>query len=154
MEKLGVDYEIKEPGKTRKIAIISGAFFMLIGVFLGALGAHVLKSLISSESLDEYKTGLQYQMYHGIGLILIGLLNSKQKQRKLTAATCLMIAGIILFSGSIYLLSTINLTKLNFLLPVLGPMTPIGGLCFSGAWIFVILQGLDDNNKKKIKNNY
>ncbi len=115
-------------------AVLSGSIFGALAVVLGALGAHALKSSISSEALDSFTTGVRYQMYHAILLIIIGLSSAIPKTKLINATINLLIIGIILFSFSIYLLSTRELTALENI-SFLGPITPLGGLCLISAWI-------------------
>lgn len=102
---------------------------MALAVLLGAFGAHSLKKILSGEMLAIYETGVTYHFYHAIGLLVIGI-----AARYLPGSTLLswsgwlMLAGIVLFSGSLYLLS-ISGTRW------LGAVTPVGGLCFIAAWI-------------------
>ena len=105
----------------------------LLGVVLGAFGAHSLKSLLSIERLATFEIGVRYQMYHAIALVLVALLAPYLPKRSLKVAGWLFIVGIILFSGSLYLLAcreVIGLTTYRWL----GPLTPIGGMCFITAW--------------------
>lgn len=107
------------------VASLSGA--LVVG--LGAFGAHGLKSIVSEDSLKVFHTGVEYQFYHTLAMLFTGLLIEKFPSRFITAAGVLFIAGIILFSGSLYLLSTIESLRW------LGAVTPIGGLCFIAGWI-------------------
>jgi uncharacterized membrane protein YgdD (TMEM256/DUF423 family) len=112
-----------------KKIILTAAFFLTIAVILGAMGAHSLKGKISPESLDSFKTGVTYHFYHSLALILVAILMEVFKKPALKIAAFLFIIGIICFSGSIYLLSTME--NVSFL----GPVTPIGGLFFIAGWI-------------------
>ena len=105
-----------------------GAFNAFLAVAAGAFAAHGLKDILSIEYLNTFKTAADYQMMHGIGLILIGILNKQDTNRSNIAAAAFMLAGIILFSGSLYAL-TLTGTKW------LGIVTPFGGLCFLIAWL-------------------
>ncbi len=114
-----------------KAFIITGAINAFLAVALGAFGAHGLKDKLDAHYLDIWKTGVTYQMFHAIGILMIGILLSKAAQSSLfTWSGWLMLAGIIFFSGSLYLLS---LTKIG----LLGAITPIGGVCFLAAWILM-----------------
>lgn len=110
-------------------------FFIKIGimtcaltVILGAFGAHSLEKIIS-DKMETFKTGIQYQMFHSLGLIIIGIL-SKVFEQDLGASGYLMISGIILFSGSLYLISIFKLTYF-------GIVAPLGGFCFIFAWLYL-----------------
>lgn len=111
-----------------RVFIALGAFNACLAVAAGAFAAHGLKDVLSAEYLNTFKTAADYQMFHGIGLILIGILNRQDSNRCNVAAGILMFCGIILFSGSLYLLT---LTDAKWL----GIVTPFGGLCFLIAWL-------------------
>lgn len=113
---------------TVNLIIAFGAFNAFIAVAAGAFAAHGLKHLMSPEYLATFKTAAEYQMIHAIGLIVIGLLNKQNTNRCNVAAAAFMFVGIILFSGSLYLL-TLTGTKW------LGIITPFGGICFLIAWL-------------------
>jgi len=103
----------------------------LLGVAAGAFGAHGLKSILSPEMLSAYKTGVMYQMWHALGLGLIAILQEKSPlSALLNWSGWLMFAGIILFSGSLYLLA---ITGTRWL----GMITPFGGLAFMFAWLLI-----------------
>ncbi len=104
-----------------------------LAVAMGAFGAHALKAVLAPEMLVVYKTAVTYQMWHALGLGFIALLrHQKPTERLIIYAGWLMFAGIILFSGSLYLLS---LSGVKWL----GMITPIGGVCFLSAWLLVII---------------
>jgi uncharacterized membrane protein YgdD (TMEM256/DUF423 family) len=117
-------------GKLNPINLIIafGAFNAFIAVAAGAFAAHGLRDMLSTEYLNTFKTAADYQLMHGIGLIVIGLINKQETNRCNIAAAIFMFAGILLFSGSLYLLV---LTQT----PWLGIITPIGGACFLIAWL-------------------
>ncbi|MCM3567140.1 DUF423 domain-containing protein [Neobacillus mesonae] len=116
-----------------KTFIVIGALNAFLAVALGAFGAHGLKDKLDAHYLDIWKTGVQYQMFHAGGLLVIALLLGKAASSSLfTWSGWLMLIGIILFSGSLYVLS---LTKIG----PLGAITPIGGVCFLAAWILMII---------------
>lgn len=114
----------------KKILSAAG-FFGMTGILLGAFGAHGLKAVLSVEALATFETGVKYQMYHALFLFFVGL-HSPLTSTLRTLLFRLIVLGIILFSGSIYLLATKSLTGLE--LKILGPITPVGGLCFAVAW--------------------
>jgi len=117
----------------KPVFLLLGALSALIGVGMGAFGAHGLKAVISSEMLVVYQTGVTYQMYHALGLIGVALIHQQARDSKLLHwAGWLMFAGIVLFSGSLYLLALLNLKWL-------GMVTPIGGVCFLTAWLLITL---------------
>ena len=108
------------------------SLLMFLAVGLGAFGAHALKGKISDYYLDVYKTAVLYQFIHALGLFVVAWLSSVSTDPKISLAGFLMIAGIIIFSGSLYVLS---FTGIKWL----GALTPIGGLCFLAAWISLVL---------------
>jgi uncharacterized membrane protein YgdD (TMEM256/DUF423 family) len=114
-----------------KKIISTGAIFGMIAIILGAFGAHALKKVLSLEQLSTFETGVRYQMYHAIFLLFIGLTNELSQKAKKTIYF-LALFGVILFSGSIYLLATNDLTSFDF--KVIGFVTPIGGLLLILAW--------------------
>ena len=105
-----------------------GIIFCMLSVVIGAFGAHSLESIIGNK-MDTFKTGIQYHMFHGLGLILIGIL-SKILDLDLDSVGYLLIAGIILFSGSLYVIA---IYKYSFL----GMVAPIGGMCFIIGWLLL-----------------
>lgn len=109
-----------------KQLIISGALSAFIAVALGAFAAHGLKQQFGEYELGIWKTAVDYQMAHSLGLILIGLL-AKNFSVNLNKPGFIMLAGIVLFSGSLYVLSLSGLKTL-------GMITPLGGSCFLIAW--------------------
>lgn len=115
------------------VASISG----LLCVTLGAIGAHALKELLSENMLHAWEKGVQYQFYHTLALLFSGMVLKTEPSKKLKMVSLFFVAGIILFSGSLYLLAltSINQHPWNWL----GPVTPIGGLCFMLGWLFLIL---------------
>jgi uncharacterized membrane protein YgdD (TMEM256/DUF423 family) len=114
-----------------KKIISTGAIFGMIAIILGAFGAHALKKVLSTEQLSTFETGVRYQMYHAVFLLFIGLMNDLSQKAKKTIYF-LVIFGVVLFSGSIYLLATNDLTSFDF--KVIGFVTPIGGLLLIVAW--------------------
>ena len=122
-----------------KIKVSITLFLGMIAVILGALGSHALKEVLSPEQLESFTIGVRYQMTH-ILLLLIALLTSYFEERIKQTSFWLTIVGILLFSGSIYLLNLQQLlgVKLSFL----GPVTPIGGLFLIANWGFLALKSL------------
>ena len=119
-----------------RLTIAAGAALMLLGVLLGAFGAHALKTRLAPEMLAVYQTGVQYHLIHALGLMMVGLLCNLQPDSNLfKSAAVLMFCGVLLFSGSLYALAISGVS-------VLGAITPLGGLCFLLAWGLVIWQML------------
>ena len=115
-----------------RILLISGALFGLLTVIIGAFGAHAFQDiLIENERVDTFETGVKYQAMHSLLLIIMGMLADKINNRKIIYAGYSIIAGIIVFSGSLYILSLTNLT-------FLGAITPLGGLLFIIGWIMLL----------------
>lgn len=124
---------------------ISGA----IAVSLGALGAHGLKNkmkegLMTLDSLQAFDTAARYQIYHSIALLAIAFLIDKFSVKLISSAAYCFMIGIVLFSGSLYILSTSNLLGMENV-RWLGPVTPIGGLFFVMGWVLMAIAGI--NNK-------
>lgn len=124
-----------------KTWFVTGALLAALAVVLGAFGAHGLKDAFpdattAEQSLRIFETGARYHMYHALGLLVCGLLIKSQGERRLLKSCgWLFLIGIFLFSGSLYLLSTIEITGLQSWKSFIGPLTPIGGLCFIAGWI-------------------
>ncbi len=115
-----------------KIVLLVGALFALLSVGLGAFGAHGLKAKISADMLAVFQTGVQYQFYHALALLLLGLLMKQIPSPLLVWSGGFMITGIIMFSGSLYMLALTG-NKL------FGPITPLGGVFFILAWLMMFL---------------
>ena len=106
----------------------TGAVLALLGVLLGAFGAHALRAQLGADMLAVYQTGVQYHLIHALGIVVIAILAATQpKWRRLHLAGWLMAAGVVLFSGSLYLLAITGVRTF-------GAITPLGGLCFIAAW--------------------
>jgi uncharacterized membrane protein YgdD (TMEM256/DUF423 family) len=116
--------------------VSTGALLGAIAVALGAFGAHGLKKIVTPEVVQTFQTGVQYQMYHALGLLLIGLLYERSSQRFSKIAGKLFIAGIILFSGSLYA-HVAGKAAAIIALEKAALITPIGGLCFIAGWLFL-----------------
>ena len=114
-----------------KKIFISAGLLGLIAVVLGAFAAHGLRSALSVSSFESFQTGVRYQMYHAFFLFVVGLMPQLQTHQK-KRLFWLTIIGVVLFSVSIYLLSSNTLTPIDF--GFLGPITPIGGLFLISAW--------------------
>ena len=110
--------------------------FCVVSVILGAFGSHLLKDLLSETELSSFKTGIRYQMFHGLSILILSL-NSNRFTSKLNTSLLLMSIGTVLFSFSIYFLSIDNL--LSFSMKFLGPITPIGGTILITSWIYLLL---------------
>lgn len=113
-----------------------GGAFALLAVMLGAFGAHGLESRLSPHYLDVFKTGAYYQMVHALALILIGQRSERRPDNRLLPLSCALLAvGILVFSGSLYILAVTGERRL-------GMITPFGGLSFMVGWtLFIISEG-------------
>lgn len=119
--------------------LITAAILGFVAIALGAFAAHGLKEVLSTEALQTFETGVRYQMYHAIMLLFVGgtsFLNAKSKN----IMFYLVLIGVVFFSGSIYGLSTMDVTGINF--KRVGFITPIGGLLLISAWALMLLNFL------------
>ena len=109
-----------------------------LAVLLGAFGAHQLKSMFSDHAIQIFETGVRYQFYHVFALLLTALLYKDFSNQYMRWAGYLFIAGIFLFSFSLYLLTYVTgAVQSGF--KWVGPITPIGGLCFLAGWVFLLV---------------
>jgi uncharacterized membrane protein YgdD (TMEM256/DUF423 family) len=113
-----------------KFTLMSGAVLAMLSVILGAFAAHGLKSKISEQMLGVFQTGVQYQFYHALALLFIGLLLRHNTSSLLMASVGFMLGGVVLFSGSLYALA---LTGYKWV----GPITPLGGVCLIIGWLLL-----------------
>jgi uncharacterized membrane protein YgdD (TMEM256/DUF423 family) len=117
--------------RSMKMFVLLGAINAFLAVALGAFGAHGLEGKIPDRYLEIWKTGVQYQMFHALGLFVVGLLLGKFPNISLLAtAGWIMFIGIVLFSGSLYVLSVTQIKPL-------GMITPFGGVAFLIAWALI-----------------
>lgn len=113
--------------------VVLGCILMAVAVAIGAFGAHALKSRIEPDKLKVYETGVQYHIIHALGLIGVGLLADRYPDSgMISTGGWLLAAGIVLFSGSLYVLS---LKRVR----LLGPVTPLGGLSFIAGWVLIAI---------------
>lgn len=118
-----------EMNSTTKLLLLLGSVNAALVVILGAFGAHALKARVSEQMLTVYQTGIQYHFYHALGLLIVAVIAwHLPTSTWLRWSGSLMFAGIILFSGSLYMLALTNIRWL-------GAITPIGGTAFILAWI-------------------
>ncbi|GEP85654.1 membrane protein [Staphylococcus piscifermentans] len=120
--------------KSMKTFLALGAGAAALSVATGAFGAHALEGKLSEHYIDVWQKATQYEMYHSLGLIGIGILSGTTKMN-LKAAGWMMFGGIVIFSGSLYVLS---LTQIK----PLGAITPIGGVLFIASWVTLLAQAL------------
>lgn len=123
-------------GNILRWALAVGALAGLLAVMAGAFGAHGLRSVVSERSLDVFQTAVNYQMYHALALSAASLMPALGLSGRLLGAACgFWLAGILLFSGSLYLLV---LSGTHWL----GLVTPVGGVCFMIGWALLITAAL------------
>lgn len=126
----------------RSVFLLLSAGCGFIGVAMGAFGAHGLKTILSVEMLSVYKTAVDYQMWHALGLGLIAILRHHMPEATLLKwAGWLMLIGILLFSGSLYLLAILNIKWL-------GMITPLGGVAFLLAWLLLAVFAFQPSDQK------
>lgn len=123
-----------------KQIILTASFFGLIAVILGAFGAHGLEGKISEYHIDTWKTANQYHFYHTFALLFLSTF-SRAKSQSIRISYIFFTIGIFLFSGSLYLLSVRSLLGIEQV-GILGPITPLGGLCFMVGWIGLFVAAL------------
>jgi uncharacterized membrane protein YgdD (TMEM256/DUF423 family) len=122
--------------KAAKLFLATGGAAALLAVALGAFGAHALKNRIPPEMLGVWRTGVEYHVFHALGLLAVGLLAQHLPHSgPLRWSGRLMVAGIVLFSGSLYLLALSGPSWL-------GAVTPVGGLAFLAAWALFVAAAL------------
>lgn len=119
-----------------KKIVITGICFILTSIILGAFGAHSLEKLVAADKLASYETGVRYQIYEGMALLVLGL-NADKFNFSLKAITILLITGTLFFSISIYLLSIQEVVNMSF--KFLGPVTPIGGGMMIIGWSILLI---------------
>lgn len=115
-----------------KPILMTASILLALAVAIGAFGAHGLKAHLSNEMLQTYKTGVDYHFYHALGLLSIGVLSISYPSSLLNWSAILLSVGIILFSGSLYVLSIIGIKWL-------GAITPLGGLSFIAGWVLLFI---------------
>ena len=120
-----------------RAAIVTGATLAMLAVIIGAFAAHGLKQMLDPHDLAIFETAARYQMYHAIALLIVGILASMPQfsTRWLKLAAIGFVLGIVLFSGSLYLLA---LSGIRWL----GAITPLGGVAFIFGWLLLIVAGL------------
>lgn len=115
-----------------KSILMTASVLLALAVALGAFGAHGLKSQLSTEMLQTWKTGVDYHFYHALGLLLIGILAVSFPSELVKWSAILLTAGIVLFSGSLYALAISGIKWL-------GAITPVGGMSFITGWVLLFL---------------
>ncbi|PIQ35256.1 MAG: hypothetical protein COW63_01270 [Bacteroidetes bacterium CG18_big_fil_WC_8_21_14_2_50_41_14] len=115
-----------------KTILLSAAILLVLAVAIGAFGAHALKPRLTEEMMQVYKTGVEYHFYHALGLLLIGILSTAWPSGWLNWSALLIGLGIILFSGSLYVMA---ITGIKWV----GAITPLGGLSFISGWVLLFV---------------
>lgn len=127
----------------KSIFLFLGATSAMLAVGMGAFGAHGLKAILSPDMMAVYQTGVTYQMWHALGLIAVAMLRYQNPvSRLLACAGWLLFIGILLFSGSLYLLVLLDLKWL-------GMVTPFGGLSFMAAWLLIAIYAVKKQQSKR-----
>jgi len=122
--------------KSTRFYLCSGVFFSLLSVVIGAFGAHALKPLISTQMMAVFNTAVQYQMFHALALLILGILlhsivSTDLQAKRFRLVGNLFLVGLVLFCGSLYLLAITSVK-------ILGAITPFGGLAFIVAWLVLL----------------
>ena len=112
--------------------VVIAALTLMVGVGAGAFGAHGLKSMLSADMLAIWQTAVLYQMIHGLGILGIAALYAHRADPRLIRAGLLLLVGIVIFSGSLYILTLTGLRSL-------GAITPVGGVAFIAGWAMLAL---------------
>lgn len=117
--------------KNPRFIVATGAVLMALAVGFGVFGAHIVQGMLSPERFAVYQTGVQYHFYHALGLLVVGLISLHIRDSKwLKWSTWCLLAGIIIFSGSLYILTLTDT-------PWLGAVTPVGGVAFIVGWVLL-----------------
>ena len=124
--------------KIEKTSLVAGLLFGATGIIPGAVGSHALEGY-PAESLKFFQIGTKYQMYHALFLLILGVLQRRYPGRLMSLSIFGTIAGTVLFSGSLYLLTLANIK--------IGMITPIGGMLLITAWILLLIQVLNNKNR-------
>jgi uncharacterized membrane protein YgdD (TMEM256/DUF423 family) len=116
----------------QKFILVTGGLLLALAVGFGAFGAHALQSFLTeTKRLETYETAVKYQFYHALGLLLVGLLLFRIQDVWLQYAGMSLMLGILLFSGSLYLICFTGFTRL-------GMITPLGGLLLILGWLLLV----------------
>lgn len=115
-----------------KPILLTASAFLALAVAIGAFGAHALKARLTAEMMQIYKTGVEYHFYHGMGLFLAGVLAISYPSKLLKWSAVFLTSGIVLFSGSLYILAVSGQS-------FIGAITPFGGISFITGWILIFI---------------
>jgi uncharacterized membrane protein YgdD (TMEM256/DUF423 family) len=125
---------------------IIASLSLALAVLFGAFGAHILKDKLSEYNLKIYDKAVFYQFIHSIGLLFIGIFLIGRNIKMFRLSALFLFLGIILFSGSLYILSISGFQMNTTITKIVGPLTPLGGLCFVIGWLF-LGWGMKENMK-------
>ena len=117
---------------TSRVLIMAGGILGLLGVVAGAMGVHALRDTLDARALSTFETGVRFQMYHALALLAVGLLAGRWKTGLVKLSGVLFTVGIVLFSGSLYILAITGIG-------VFGAIAPLGGLSLMAAWTSLII---------------
>ena len=121
-----------------QLTIAIAAIFGLISVIAGAAGAHALRDTLDAGALSAFETAARFQMYHALALLAVGILSMRWQTRILTISAVLFTLGILLFSGSLYILALSGIG-------IFGAIAPIGGISLMAGWASLALAALRSN---------
>ena len=121
-----------------KRILITALLFIVVAIIFGALGAHALEKVLSTQKLASYEVGVKYQMYHGIAILALIALSDKINF-SLKIVFRLLISGVLVFSGSIYMLVFQELIGIKLGM-IFGPLTPIGGVLMIAGWLVLLVK--------------
>jgi len=116
----------------------AGALLGAIAVSLGAFGAHGLKQIVSSADVAVFQTGVQYQMYHTLALMLVAIVYDRLPSKWIMWSGYLFSLGVLFFSGSLYLITALKAAE-RAVPVIVGILTPLGGLFFIGGWLCFLI---------------
>jgi uncharacterized membrane protein YgdD (TMEM256/DUF423 family) len=134
----------------KKGVVISGALLILIAIILGAFGAHALKEILSVKSLQSFETGVRYQMYMGLAILILGFNYYRFRKKQFKLFFGFILSGTLLFSLSIYGLVWAEHAMAIELRKILGPITPLGGTLMIVGWTILLVQFI---SQKESENN-
>ena len=119
--------------------VLTAAILGALSVTFGAFAAHQLKTLLTAETVAVFETGVRYQFYHALALLVLGLNFEKLAAAWVRRAGYFFIAGIVLFSGSLYTITFLKYIENENAIKYAGIITPFGGLCFIAGWLLVFV---------------
>jgi len=131
--------------------LTAGTLFGALAVALGAFAAHALKGKLPADAVAVFETGVRYQFYHAFALLAIGASSDKLYYKWAKWSGNCFIAGIILFSGSLYSLTVLRISETIVAAKYVGIVTPIGGLFFIGGWMLFLFAAFKGNHIDSIK---